>query len=265
MWRLRSWPEQRVAPPLREFVVPHQDRCAGREERPGGTVIVGRSARDEAPEPLCDCPRCVAGKQHQDTRRRSLVPEPFGHEMLRSDLGSGFGWVDRRGRTGCSSICRRGQDRERCLESEVEHGDRRLIGVEQRQALVTGVDMNALGKSGQILPAVDDREHDDRRETQRRGVAAVDPAEALPDIVRALGPCGEQERAVHRDDHRERHGDAGGPWNGARGNEHTESAGECPGDERQKPAAAAHGEPIDLACRALGFVGPEANEHTESE
>src|SRR5215469_13384202 len=70
------WPEQRVAPPLREFVALHERGCAGCDERCGDTVAIGRSARQEAPEPQCDRPRCVAGKEHQDARRRALVPEP---------------------------------------------------------------------------------------------------------------------------------------------------------------------------------------------
>src|SRR6516225_3991872 len=85
-WASGRRPEQRVAPPLRELVALHQGGRVAREQRAGDTVIIGRGTRQEAPEPLRDCPRCVPGEQHEDTRRGSLVLEPPGHGLLRADF-----------------------------------------------------------------------------------------------------------------------------------------------------------------------------------
>src|SRR6516164_5010950 len=113
------WPEQRVAPPLREFVALHEHGRAVCDQRRGDTIVISRSAAQEAPEPQRDIPRRVAGKEHQDARRGSLVSEPVGHELLLTALSSRRGCAARRCRAACTSSVRGGQDRERRLEPEV--------------------------------------------------------------------------------------------------------------------------------------------------
>src|SRR5882757_5948787 len=49
----------------------------------------------------------------------------------------------------------------------VEHGNRGLIRIQQREGTASGVFVDVTGKRGQVLPAIDDRKN--RESAQRQG------------------------------------------------------------------------------------------------
>ena len=90
-------------------------------------------------------------EEHEHAGFATLVLEPIGHQALCA-IGAA------RGGRGAGAV----QYRDRCSLAAVEHRDRGLIGIEQREWLAGGVGMDPPREAGQILPAIDDRQHYER-------------------------------------------------------------------------------------------------------
>ena len=138
----------------------------------------------------------MAGEQYQDARRGACGVEPVGDDLLRTPRLAGRAGSAAGVCVACTRRIRRcRQNGEPRLEAVIEHGDRGLVRVEQRQGLVRSVGMDSPRESGQVLPAVDDRQHHQRREAQCRRIAAVNAAEAPLELAGALfvanDPAGE--------------------------------------------------------------------------
>src|SRR6185437_9015877 len=80
----------------------------------------------------------------------------------------------------------RRQNRKWSPQPTVEHGDGRLIGIQQSEARMLAVELDLGSQRGKIVPAVHGRKYDDRGDAERHCVGSVGPLEATQHVPSAL-------------------------------------------------------------------------------
>ncbi len=102
--------------------------------------VTGRASEMRTLEQGCELACGVPGQQHEHPGAIALGGEPLVDHVLR------------RVRIRC-------QDGEWGARPAIEHGNGRLVGVEQGEARLLGIGMNLRGQQGKILPAIYRRKH----------------------------------------------------------------------------------------------------------
>ena len=162
--------EQCVAAPLRQLVAPHQPRGPGVDQR-GGDAIAGlrggmelrkpapaacRSRGRAAARAPVQSPGCAA---NQSLTARCLPPAPLAREAT----GRG--------------------------KAVVEHGERGLVRIQQHQLPGIGVGAYPSRQAAEVLPLVDDRQHDAARSGTRRPHSRCTTRRGCRPDLRAAAPA----------------------------------------------------------------------------
>ena len=104
--------------------------------------IAGRVSQMRALEQRCELTRGMPGQQYEYAGVITLNGEPVADHLPRR-------------------IPIRSEDREGRAQPAIEHGDGRLVGIQQSKAGTLGIGVDLSGEERQILPAIYHGEHQD--------------------------------------------------------------------------------------------------------